>query len=243
MNLSSSTTNLLTVVVVLLIAYFLFKNQSQAVHNEGNLSYNDADETVESNVNVNLSEETDDESMGGSEESEESVEETVSVDKFARRNMSKDGDKKINYRDAKRATGGEWSTHLDKANNLINDSHVKNDKFSPMEQNAGEYASYSTEGKVACKSGEKCDVEDLFNADNYLPKEQNDDWFEVPKDAVSVKNRHLINVVKPFGVDSIGSHNKNSSYDLRRAPINPKFETGPWLNSSIEPDLLRKELC
>ena len=29
---------------------------------------------------------------------------------------------------------------------------------------------------------------------------------------------------------------RNASHDLRAAPLNPKFNVGPWLNSTIEPD-------
>ena len=55
MQLTNQTKLLLTVAVVLLLVYFLYKNQNEAVHNEGNLEYNNA-EAEGSRVNVMIEE-------------------------------------------------------------------------------------------------------------------------------------------------------------------------------------------
>ena len=55
MQLTNQSKLLLTVAVVLLLVYFLYKNQNDAVHNEGNLEYNNA-ESEESKVNVMIEE-------------------------------------------------------------------------------------------------------------------------------------------------------------------------------------------
>jgi hypothetical protein len=39
-----------------------------------------------------------------------------------------------------------------------------------------------------------------------------------------------------LGVDTIGQSKRNASQDLREAPVCPKFNVGPWNNSTIEPD-------
>jgi len=39
-----------------------------------------------------------------------------------------------------------------------------------------------------------------------------------------------------IGIDTQGQTLKNASWDLRAAPPNPKFNVGPWLQSTIEPD-------
>jgi len=44
-----------------------------------------------------------------------------------------------------------------------------------------------------------------------------------------------------MGFDSSNS-NRNSNLDLRSAPPNPVLNVGPWLNSTIYPDLLRRPL-
>ena len=62
-------------------------------------------------------------------------------------------------------------------------------------------------------------------------------------EAISVKNRHLINVTRAVGINTVGTSHKNGSYDLRGNPPCPKFVVSPWLQSSIEPDLNIKGLC
>ena len=62
-------------------------------------------------------------------------------------------------------------------------------------------------------------------------------------DAISVKNRHLINISKPIGVNTIGTSLRNPSHDIRGTPSCPKFVISPWLQSSIEPDHNLKGLC
>ena len=37
------------------------------------------------------------------------------------------------------------------------------------------------------------------------------------------------------GVNSVGQSKRNSSYDLRSTPANPKIAVSPWMNSTIEP--------
>ena len=39
-----------------------------------------------------------------------------------------------------------------------------------------------------------------------------------------------------LGIDTIGQSKRNASQDLREAPVCPKFNIGPWNNSTIEPD-------
>ena len=217
--LSSNSTNLLTVIVVLLMAYFLYKNQTNPIKNEGNLTYNE-----------NLPENLEDSDSDSEAESED--------------NSNANGEYKTsNYAESARASGGDWDAFFDSNNKLIKNSNTANDQFTPNDSSNGGFASFNTEGSAPCSGDTKCNPEDLFDVDKYLPKEQNDDWFEVQPEPVSVKNRHLINVVKPIGVDTIGSSGKNASRDLRGNVACPKFVVSPWQQSSIEPDLNMKSLA
>ena len=85
--------------------------------------------------------------------------------------------------------------------------------------------------------------DELFKLDDLLPQEVHSDWFEVMPEPISVKNRHLINVSKPIGINTIGTSQKNASWDLRGSPPCPKFVVSPWLQSSIEPDTNIKGIC
>lgn len=160
--------------------------------------------------------------------------------KYNSRNKSKKGkDKMISYNKGVRGHMGpsEWSKNFQKKNNVIGASQYgDNDDFKPKSNNANSYAEFKSDEKGKCGSNQNCEPEELFDSDKYLPQEVNDDWFEVTKDPISVKNRHLINITKPIGVNTIGTSMKNASHDIRSAPACPKTVVSPFLNSSIEPD-------
>ena len=78
-----------------------------------------------------------------------------------------------------------------------------------------------------------------FNADDLLPKDVNNDWFETDfsNAQVGVDDSNLVVTDRyVVGVNTIGNSLKNPSYDIRAAPACPKFVVSPWGNSTIEPD-------
>lgn len=166
--------------------------------------------------------------------------------KFNGRNKAAPGEfKKSSYIGGKRGALGpsEWDSYFDHNNNVIGSSQTgDNDKFLPVDETNGGLAVFKSKGRATCGSNQNCQPEDLFDVDKYLPQEVNDDWFEVQPEPISVKNRHLINITKPIGVNSIGTSLKIANYDLRSAPVCPKFVVSPWGNSSVEPDINLKPL-
>lgn len=170
--------------------------------------------------------------------------------KFNGKNKAASGQyKKSSYSGAKRGALGDtlgdstWNTYFDNNNNVIGNSQPgNNDNFMPIDETNGGFAVFKSKGQATCGSNQNCEPEDLFDVDKYLPQEVNDDWFEVQPEPISVKNRHLINVSRPAGVNTIGSSLKNASYDLRASPPNPKQIVSPWLQSSISPDTNIKPL-
>lgn len=131
----------------------------------------------------------------------------------------------------------EWDEYYKANTELIDNSYIhSNDKFLPMDETGGNLAAHLGKGIG------KQTPEELFKVDNLLPQEVNPDWFEVMPEPIKVKNRHLVNVTRPVGVNTIGSSHKNMSYDLRGSPPCPKFTVSPWNSSSIDPDLNIKGL-
>ena len=61
-----------------------------------------------------------------------------------------------------------------------------------------------------------------------------------PTDAL--RGANFLDPVKFIGVDTQGSSLKNANYDLRSSLPISKSSVSPWLNSSYEPDLLRRPL-
>lgn len=166
--------------------------------------------------------------------------------KFNSRNKARDGEyKKSSYSGAMRGSLGpsDWDEYFDSNNNVIGSGQGgSGDKFMPVDETNNGFAVFKTKGKAVCGSNQDCEPEDLFDVDKYLPQEVNDDWYEVMPEPVSIKNRHLVNITKPIGVNTIGSSKKNANYDLRAAPVNPKNIVSPWGNSSIDPDISIKPL-
>jgi hypothetical protein len=165
--------------------------------------------------------------------------------KFNARNKAKRSYKKSSYSGGIRGSLGpnNWDKYFDHNNNVIGASQTgENDKFLPIDESNGKLAIFKSKGRTTCGSNQNCEPEDLFDVDKYLPQEVNDDWFEVQSEPISVKNRHLINITKPIGINTIGTSLKNASYDIRGAVSNPKYVVSPWLQSSIEPDVNLKPL-
>lgn len=160
--------------------------------------------------------------------------------KFASKNRAMDGQyKRSSYNEGNRGDLGksDWQNFYDHNNNIIGESQTgDNDVFLPNDEAGDGFAVFRTNKQESCGGNQDCPPEELFDVQKYLPQEVNDDWFELVPEAISVKNRHLINITKPIGVNTIGSSKKNASYDLRGAPSCPKFVVSPFLNSSIEPD-------
>lgn len=165
--------------------------------------------------------------------------------KFNGRNKALGDYKKSSYDTGKRGALGpaDWSTYFDHNNNVIGNCQTgENDNFIPVDESNDKFAVFKSKGKNTCGSNQNCEPEDLFDVDKYLPQEVNDDWFEVQPEPISVKNRHLINVTKPIGINTIGTSLKNASWDIRGTPSCPKQVISPWLQSSIEADINLKPL-
>lgn len=141
--------------------------------------------------------------------------------------------KNVSYADGNRGNNVN-NANFDKYfnNESILTNNGNNDEFNPMDETNGNFSSY--EQQEERKNNQDVSPADLFDPDRYLPKENYDDWLETQPDAIDVKNRHLINTVKPIGV--ISQTNRNASHDLRSAPPCPKFVVSPWQQSTIEPD-------
>ena len=85
-------------------------------------------------------------------------------------------------------------------------------------------------------------VMNLYNSNSYLPNDKylNKDLtkgFQILENPVSVNNPNLIPVLKSIPVSSVLGSNRNSTYDIRSEPPNPKTVVSPFLNSSIMPDI------
>lgn len=163
--------------------------------------------------------------------------------KYMTRDHAAPGEFKVdNYAQGVRGGNSDKSIDfIDESNDLMQAGYMENDQFTGNDETGGNYAPYAQEHK----SVNKFKTSEIFDANNYLPSDKsvNPDWFDVVPDAISVKNRHLINVSKPIGINTVGSSLRNPSYDIRGTPACPKMVISPWMQSTIEPDTNFKSLC
>lgn len=254
----SSQTNILIVIALVLVLVYFFYGSNKPIHNEGMVEMEAEIENQEDNniLPENMEREMDsdfvkqanipeDEGMYFEQKDYAPPESDWLKQKFNSRNKSRRGFKKSSFSGALRGNLGpaDWDDYFDHNNNVIGNSQTgNNDRFLPMDESSGNLAIFKNKGRNTCGSNQNCEPEDLFDVDKYLPQEVNDDWFEVQPEPISVKNRHLINITKPIGINTIGTSLRNASYDVRGVPSSPKFAVSPWLNSSIEPDTNLKPL-
>ncbi len=196
MNLNKQTKTLLVILGVILVAMYLYNYGP--IKNAGSLSY-------EENPLNDYRRET--ESLDTLAESKE-VDPTFDK-KVRTKNTASSQFKKASYSEGERSSDVE--NYFDQGNQLITDAQVGtgtgvNDEFVGNDAGTQQLASYKSTGKKTFPTDEE-----IFRSEDYLAQEINKDWFEVMPEPVSIKNRHLINVTRPVGVNTVGSTLKNPS--------------------------------
>ena len=80
------------------------------------------------------------------------------------------------------------------------------------------------------------------NPSDLLPKDINSDWSNVNPANADLKNINLLSAGQLIGINTVGSSLRNPSLQERSEPIIPKTNIGPWNNSTIDADTLRRPL-
>jgi hypothetical protein len=249
--MNSQARTLLFGAFILVLIYVIFnKKSSEPTKNEGNLAFAPEEEQVLINEPViipNTEVYPHDNNDIYMNHKDYAPQESVPNSKFSGRNSSKCDYKKSNYADSTRGNLGpsDWDDYFDNHNNIIGNSQADDgNDYMPIDESMGNLAIFknNSDDKTVCGSNQNCSPEDLHDIEKYLPQEVNNDFFEVQPESVSVKNRHLINVTKPIGINTIGTSKRNMCYDFRGAPAAPKYVVSPWLQSSIEADVNLKPM-
>ena len=84
---------------------------------------------------------------------------------------------------------------------------------------------------------------DVANPSELLPKDDNSQWSSL--NPVSQSNPQMPDLLQAgyhIGLDTIGQTMKNANLQLRSDPVIQKADSGPWNQSTIEPDLMRVPL-
>jgi hypothetical protein len=222
-------------VVVAVVIYFMYVSQENATSVGADASNNMDTGSVDTrsidSVDTSLSSvilETD-------KSLPQSDSEKVLLQKMTSKNSAKPGEyKEVSYSNGNRNGNTKDLDAFFEQGDPLNSN--ENSAFTPNSDSLDLFAAFSGKPRKELSDEEK------FNASALLPKEERQDWFEdvTPQ---KIKNRHLINIYRPIGVNTVITSRKNGSLDLRGNPVNPKTFVSPFLNSSIEPDVNARGIC
>lgn len=88
-------------------------------------------------------------------------------------------------------------------------------------------------------------LQPVANPADLLPKDQNSQWSALNPNTMTQGNVLMPDLLQAgyhIGLDTIGQTLRNANLQLRSDPVIPKADTGPWMQSTIEPDLGRVPL-
>jgi hypothetical protein len=101
-------------------------------------------------------------------------------------------------------------------------------------------------GSVPMAAGQKpagCYPREQINPSELLPQDNNSMWAQMnPAGAGDIQGKNFLSAGALIGVNTIGQSLRNANYQLRSEPPNPQMKVGPWMQSTVEPDLLRRSL-
>ena len=87
-----------------------------------------------------------------------------------------------------------------------------------------------------------CNNQQITNPSDLLPKDMNSDWSNINPANADLKNINLLSAGQLIGINTVGSSLRNPNLQERSEPVIPKTNIGPWNNSTIESDNLRRPL-
>ena len=83
----------------------------------------------------------------------------------------------------------------------------------------------------------------VVNPEELLPKDTNSQWAQLnPRGNGELNNVNLLSAGYLTGINTIGSSLRNANLQLRSEPPNPQVQVSPWMNTTMEPDLMRVPL-
>lgn len=172
-------------------------------------------------------------------------------------NSAKNGFRKVNYADSsyRMNFNGENDSNVseqsqEELDTMYNDAlifknteHTNNNKFTGMPDSNGQWANANLQEFTTTSPQTQQDkILNLYNSNNYLPnnnllKPDLTKGFQILDNPVAVDNPSLIPVLKAIPVSSVLGSKRNSTWDIRAEPPNPRTVVSPFLNSSIQPDI------
>lgn len=113
---------------------------------------------------------------------------------------------------------------------------------APAGQNGG-FAPVNGESSDTRGLPSSCAAGNVPDPSELLPRDQNNEWARLnPSGSQDFQNVNLLKAGYHTGIDTIGSSLRNANLQIRSEPPNPTNKVSPWMNTTIEPDLMRVPL-
>jgi len=115
--------------------------------------------------------------------------------------------------------------------------------YMPADSNMGmadTSASVGGAGPSAAAAGASCFPRDRLTAEQLLPKDAaNSQWAKVnPAGQGDVSDQNFLSAGHHVGL--LTTNSKNPNLSIRSEPLNPRMNVSPWMQSTINPDNLRR---
>ena len=79
------------------------------------------------------------------------------------------------------------------------------------------------------------------NPSDLLPKDNNSEWSKI-NPSPELNNPGLLDAGHHIGINTVGQSLRNANLQLRSEPANPQQQAGPWNQTTIAPDAMRRPL-
>jgi len=89
------------------------------------------------------------------------------------------------------------------------------------------------------------EMQNVANPADLLPKDENSKFAELNPNVMTsegVAGGDMLEAGYHIGLDTVGQTLRNANLQLRSDPVIAKKDVGPWMTSTIEPDLARTPL-
>jgi hypothetical protein len=143
--------------------------------------------------------------------------------------------------------GGSKNAMNAKAAIQAQNAHVAPAPAAKATEQFADYASVGEElGPVPMAGAKKpqgCYPRQQLNPVELLPSDPNSQWAAAnPVGSGDIQGKNFLSAGALIGVNTVGQSLRNANLQLRAEPPNPQTQVGPWLQSTIEPDLQRRPL-
>ena len=127
-------------------------------------------------------------------------------------------------------------------NDEVNESSTTQGNVAPLDE--------TTEGPQYLKvngltsgitPGNSCNSEKQMDPKELLPTDANNEWSDIMPNK-DLKDINVLSAGHHIGLNTVGSSLRNANLQIRSEPTIPQTNVGPWNNTTIESDNLRRNL-